>query len=96
MKLTGEQVRKIAHLARLYLTDEEVQKYSDQITQILDYVEILKELDTEGVAETNQVTGLENVLRDDLVRQELCNPQELLECSPLLKEKNQIKTKRVI
>lgn len=96
MKLTEEQVRKIAHLARLYLTDEEVKKYSDQITQILDYVDILKELDTEGVIETNQVTGLENVLRNDVVKQELCSPLELLECSPLPKDRNQIKTKRVI
>ncbi|MEK9166840.1 MAG: Asp-tRNA(Asn)/Glu-tRNA(Gln) amidotransferase subunit GatC [Patescibacteria group bacterium] len=96
MQLTTEQVRKIAHLARLHLTDEEVELFAGQLTNILDYVEVLKELDTTGVPETNQVTGLTNVLREDVVSQSLCKPDELLECSPLPKDKHQIKTKRVI
>lgn len=97
MKLSIEQVKKIAHLARLHLTDEEVELFAAQLTNILDYVDVLKELDTTGVPETNQVTGLTNVLREDKVAMgSLCSPDELLECSPLPKDKHQIKTKRVI
>lgn len=97
MKLSTEQVKKIAHLARLHLTDEEVEVFAGQLTNILDYVDILKELNTEGVPETNQVTGLTNVLREDKVEANaLCTPDELLACSPLPKDKHQIKTKRVI
>ncbi|MBT6068641.1 Asp-tRNA(Asn)/Glu-tRNA(Gln) amidotransferase subunit GatC [Candidatus Peregrinibacteria bacterium] len=73
MKLTPEQVRHIAQLARLKLNDEEVEKFSHELTDILDWVEMLNEVDTEGlngeegVPETSQVTGLTNVLRADTV-----------------------------
>lgn len=96
MKLTKEQVQKIANLAKLKLSDEEVEKYTDQLTNILTWVEVLKEVDTSGVKETNQVTGLTNIVRPDLVKQDLASPDELLECSPLPKEKHQIKIKRII
>ncbi len=58
-------VLHIAKLAKLPLKKEEVDEYEKQLSSILDYVEKLKELDTEGVAETSQTTGLENVARDD-------------------------------
>lgn len=96
MKLTKEQVQKIASLAKLKLSDEEVERYADQLTNILTWVEVLKEVDTSGVKETNQVTGLNNVIRTDIVKQDLATPDELLECSPLPKEKHQIKIKRII
>lgn len=96
MQLTAGQVKKIANLARLHLTEEEVELFAGQLTDILNYVDILKELDTSGVPETNQVTGLTNVLREDIVAQDLCEPDELLACSPLPKDKHQIKTKKVL
>ena len=49
MKLTPEQVRHIAQLARLKLNDEEVEKFSHELTDILDWVEMLNEVDTEGL-----------------------------------------------
>ena len=67
MKLTKEEVEHIAYLARLGLTEEEKGKFTQQLSSILDYVEQLKEVDTSGVEPTAQVTGLENVLRDDAV-----------------------------
>jgi aspartyl-tRNA(Asn)/glutamyl-tRNA(Gln) amidotransferase subunit C len=64
-KLTEEEVRHVAKLARLKLTSSEVKKFQKQLSEVLDYVEILKKLDTSGVEPTSQVTGLENVFRED-------------------------------
>ncbi|MBU1165195.1 Asp-tRNA(Asn)/Glu-tRNA(Gln) amidotransferase subunit GatC [Patescibacteria group bacterium] len=67
MALTKKEVEHIAKLARLGLTDEEKTKYARQLSSILEYVEQLKEVDTKDVEPTAQVTGLENVLREDKV-----------------------------
>ncbi|MFA5855465.1 MAG: Asp-tRNA(Asn)/Glu-tRNA(Gln) amidotransferase subunit GatC [Candidatus Gracilibacteria bacterium] len=96
MKLSKEQVLKIAGLARLKLTEEEVSRLSNELTDILTYVEMLNEVDTEKVEATSQVTGLSNVLREDSVRAAPCEPEELLACSPLPKDGNQIRVKRVL
>lgn len=103
MSLTPEQVRHVAKLARLRLSDAEVEKFSGQLSAILDYVAILNEVDTEGVQPTSQVTGLENVTREDVVRatatdamvDALGTPQELLACSPLPKDRDQVRVKSV-
>ncbi len=65
--LTTEEVKKIASLARLNLTEEEIELYRGQLSLILDYVGQLKEVDTDGVEPTRQVTGLQNVTREDVV-----------------------------
>lgn len=96
MKLTKEQIEKIARLARLNLSEEELERYAGQITDILDYVDILKNLDTSGVSETSQVTGLANVTRTDETRGILAEPDALLECSPLAKTDHQIRIKRIM
>jgi aspartyl-tRNA(Asn)/glutamyl-tRNA(Gln) amidotransferase subunit C len=67
MQLTPLEVKKIAILARLSLSEEETQSYADQLTAIFGYVEMLNEVDTEGVEETCQVTGLQDVVREDVV-----------------------------
>ncbi len=96
MQLTREQVLKIATLARLRLTEEEVERFTPQLTSILSYVDVLKELDTSSVKETSQVTGLSSVTRADELGVELCTPDELLATSPLPKDDHQIRVKRVI
>ncbi|MEK9159178.1 MAG: Asp-tRNA(Asn)/Glu-tRNA(Gln) amidotransferase subunit GatC [Patescibacteria group bacterium] len=96
MKLTKEQVEKIAQLARLQLTEEEMERYAGQLTEILNYVDVLKELDTTGVPETSQVTGLTNVTRKDESRGVLATSDELLDCSPLEKTDHQIRIKRIM
>lgn len=70
MALSKKEVEHIALLARLKLTDEEIEKFSNQLSQILEYVEQLQQVNTDGVELTAQVTGLENVLR----------PDELIQC----------------
>lgn len=96
MKLTKEEIEKLAHLARLKLTPEEVTRFSNELTGILDYVQILGEVDTTGVVETAQVTGLKNISREDEIDMTLCKPDELLEASQLPKANHQIRVKRVI
>ncbi len=96
MQLTKEEVRKIARLARLDLTDQEVESYTGQITSILNYVSVLEELDTASVPETSQVTGLSLTPRPDEEGESLCTPDELLLASPLPTDEHQIRVKRVI
>ena len=52
-------------MARIALTDEEVEKFQKELSTVLDYVEELKKVDVSGVEEVSQVTGLVNVQRDD-------------------------------
>jgi aspartyl-tRNA(Asn)/glutamyl-tRNA(Gln) amidotransferase subunit C len=60
-------VKKVAKLANLPLTDDEAQKFEAQLSETLDYVSKLDELDTKDVEPTSQVTGLENITREDTV-----------------------------
>lgn len=65
--LTREEVIKISHLARIQLSDHEVEKFQKELSAVLDYVEELKKVNVEGLEEVSQVTGLVNVQRDDKV-----------------------------
>lgn len=94
MKLTKDQVKRVAVLARLGLSEAEIEKLQPQLSGILDYVEQLNKVNTDGVEPTAQVTGLINVTREDKVTP-LAEPNALLECSPLPIEKHQIKVKNV-
>ena len=96
MKLTKEQVLHVAKLARLGLKSQEIEKFQTQLSNILNYVDLLQEVDTEGVEPTAQVTGLTNVTRPDAAKPDaLADPAKLLDCSPLPIERNQIKVKSV-
>jgi aspartyl-tRNA(Asn)/glutamyl-tRNA(Gln) amidotransferase subunit C len=60
-----DQVLHVARLARLALTDEELERMSGELSAILDHVERMNELDLSGVEPTSHVVGLENILRAD-------------------------------
>jgi aspartyl-tRNA(Asn)/glutamyl-tRNA(Gln) amidotransferase subunit C len=60
-----EQVLHVARLARLKLTDEEVEKMANELSGILEHVEHINELDLEEVEPTSHVVAVENVLRPD-------------------------------
>lgn len=97
MALTKDEVRHIAHLARLRLSDEEVGKFSNQLTDILGWIEMLNEVDTSGTVETSQVTGLQNVVRtDDVECGGLSSRDELLSCSELPVERKQVRVPSVL
>ena len=65
MSLSTEDVEKIASLARLELTDEEMALYQEQLSAVLAYAERLKELDIRDVPPTSSAVPLKNVLRED-------------------------------
>lgn len=75
-KLTKADILHVAALAKIEITDPEVEKYSEQLSKVVDYVSALSEVDTEGVEPTSQTTGLENVTRSDLVKTENCLTQD--------------------
>lgn len=66
-KITSDEVKHIAKLAKLSLSDELIQKFSDQLTKVLDFMSSISQLDTKELNETYQVTGLENVFREDII-----------------------------
>lgn len=71
MALTITEVEHVAHLARLRLSADELEKLQHELSHILDYIDMLKEVDVSSVAPTAQVTDLANVMRDDEVRPSL-------------------------
>ena len=82
MKITPEEVRYVAKLARLSLSEAEVEKTTQQLDSILSYVEKLGELDTTGVLPTTHALDVRNAFREDEVRQSLLQ-QEALANGPL-------------
>lgn len=90
--LTKDEVRHIAKLARLQLSEAEVEKFTKDLTSILTYVDLLREVDTTGVEPAAQITGLSNVFRSDEVRKEGVSGEDLLACSPLPIVEKQIQT----
>ena len=94
--LSDEEVRHVAKLARIKLSEEEVKRFAPQLSKVLDYMDILKEVDTENTPETIQVTGLSNVMEKDGVLHAQSSREELLDCSELPVESKQIKVSRAI
>lgn len=68
MKLNKDEIKHVANLARLELTDAEMEKYGEQLSDVLAYIDQLREVDTANTEPTAQVTGLLNVLREDIVQ----------------------------
>ncbi|EON74406.1 Asp-tRNA(Asn)/Glu-tRNA(Gln) amidotransferase subunit GatC [Lysinibacillus agricola] len=65
-KLTKEEVKHVANLARLAITEEEAEKFAEQLGKITDFAEQLNELDTTNVEPTTHVLPLVNVMREDV------------------------------
>jgi len=81
LQITEEEVAHIANLARLKLTREEVKMFCSQLSEVLEYIKVLNGVETGGVEPTAQVTGLENVFREDEVSPSL-KPNQALSCAP--------------
>ncbi len=65
-KISLQEVEHIAELAKIGLTKEEKEKFSGELSDILEYIEQLKEIDTKDIEPVSQVTGLINVIREDI------------------------------
>ncbi|HUP26287.1 MAG TPA: Asp-tRNA(Asn)/Glu-tRNA(Gln) amidotransferase subunit GatC [Candidatus Limnocylindrales bacterium] len=94
-KLSRDDVLKLARLARLDLTDEEVEQFAAEISSILGYVEQLQSVDVTGVEPTYQVSGLANVMRPDVEIDYGVSPADLLKNAPAT-ERGHIKVKRML
>lgn len=94
-KLSRDDILKLANLARLQLSEAEITTYADELSEILQYVEMLQQVDVTGLAPTNQVTGLTNVTRADEIIDYGYTPQDLQANVPSL-EADHLKVKRMI
>lgn len=70
-RIDEEQVRKVARLSRLELTEREVEEFTGQLSAILEYVEKMNELETDSVEPLAHCLPISNVLREDVVRESL-------------------------
>ena len=94
-KLTAEQIVALARLAKLQLSDEEVEQFRSELGEILTYVEQLSTVDTTGLEPTYQVTGTHNQMRADIVESQVATPEALLKLAPRSKD-GYIKVGRMI
>ncbi|MDP3975976.1 MAG: Asp-tRNA(Asn)/Glu-tRNA(Gln) amidotransferase subunit GatC [bacterium] len=95
MALTKDQVRHVAKLARLNLSEEEVEKFTPQLASIFQHLDKLAEVDTKDVPETAQVSGLETVTRADTVKKGL-DREDFLKTSQRESSRGMIKVRKSI
>ncbi len=76
-KIDPDQIRRIARLARINLTPDELEQFSTQLSDILNYVDQLSELNTEGVEPTTHPLKISNVFRPDRAARSLSSQQAL-------------------
>ncbi|MCD6309687.1 MAG: Asp-tRNA(Asn)/Glu-tRNA(Gln) amidotransferase subunit GatC [Candidatus Eremiobacteraeota bacterium] len=84
-KVSEQQVAHVAHLARLQLTSDELDKYTEELGDILECIDKLRELDTTSIEASFQVVPLNNVFREDEVAQGL-TVEEALRNAPSRKD----------
>ncbi|MBX4191023.1 Asp-tRNA(Asn)/Glu-tRNA(Gln) amidotransferase subunit GatC [Candidatus Saccharibacteria bacterium] len=94
-KLSRDDVLKLAALSKLRLSEDEVERLRTELSEILNYVEVLNSVDTEGLEPTYQVTGLKNVTRADEIKDYGYETSDLLKNAPAVQD-NQFRVKRVL
>jgi aspartyl-tRNA(Asn)/glutamyl-tRNA(Gln) amidotransferase subunit C len=85
MKLESEAVLHIARLSRVYLTDDELQTFADQLGDIIGHFDVLNRIDTEGVEPTAHTLPLRNVMAEDVARPSL-SQEDVLAPAPLTED----------
>jgi aspartyl-tRNA(Asn)/glutamyl-tRNA(Gln) amidotransferase subunit C len=95
MKLPPEIIEGIANLAQLELTEQEKDKYAEDLSATLSYVDELQKVDTQNVVETMQITGLTNSWAEDVVQPSDISREEFLKRAPD-SDKGMIKVKKVL
>ena len=85
-KITNEEVKKVAHLARLELDENEINNHAEQLEKILDYIRQLEKIDTDDVLCTTRAIEVINVFRKDEKKDYDCT-EELLELGPSKEDK---------
>ena len=85
-KITKQEVKKVAHLARLELNQNEIDNHAEQLEKILDYIRQLEKIDTDNVSCTTRAIEVINVFRKDANKNSDCN-EEILELGPSREDK---------
>ena len=85
-KITKEEVKKVAHLARLELNEDEINNHAEQLEKILEYIKQLEKIDTDDVPCTTRAIEVINVLRKDDKKNSDCK-EEILELAPSSEDK---------
>ena len=80
-KISLSDVRKVAHLARLELPEDQIQTYTEQLEEILSYVDQLKEIDTNNIPPTTRAVEVVNSMREDSVKVN-CSREDILNQAP--------------
>ena len=85
-RINGEEVKKVAKLARLELNESEINQHAEQLEKILDYIQQLEKINTDNIPCTTRAIEVVNVLRkDEKINYE--NPEELLDLAPSREDK---------
>ena len=80
-KISPADVRKVAHLARLELPSDQIEIYTEQLQEILSYIDQLQEIDTQNVPPTTRAVEVVNAMREDLVEVN-CSREDILNQAP--------------
>jgi len=91
--ISKEEVKKIAKLARLAISEKEISKDQKEMSLILEYIKKMEEVDVTGVNPTSHPFSLENVTREDEPRKDMCS--DLVEMAPDKKD-NFVKVKSIL
>jgi len=94
MPITDSEVRHMAHLARLALTEEEIAVYAGQLSDILDYAGMIQGLDTDAIPPTAQVVPQRGVMRDDTVEPSMPRDEALANAPHV--EQGQFKVRAIL
>ena len=85
-KITKEEVKKVAHLARLELNENEINNHAEQLENILEYIKQLETINTDDVPCTTRAIEVINILRKDEKKNAVCT-EDLLELGPSIEDK---------
>jgi len=77
MKITKNEIIHVANLARLEIDEASLDKVTEQISRILEYVDALNQVDTKNIQGTSHAITLNNAFREDIVKEDLTNNQAL-------------------
>ncbi len=80
-RISSDEVKKVAQLARLELNESEIQQHAEQLEKILDYIKQLEKINTENIPCTTRAIEVANVLRKD-EKKDYTNPEELIDLAP--------------
>ena len=81
MKITTDEVKYVANLAKLYVDETEAEKLTGEMESIINFANMLSEIDTENIAPTNHAMKVQNVFREDVVK-ESYSQEDILKNAP--------------